>query len=93
MSYLTSPQPIIIADDISINHIRMPPGGSQHWSAEVDKLRYCEVNQVKVQLKSGGQSFAVGQGGVFVIRPGMACTAENRKYTEAVLSCHTNSNY
>lgn len=71
----------------------MPPGGSQHWSAEEDKLRYCEVIQGKVQLKSGGQSFAVGQGGVFIIRPGMACTAENRKYTEAVLSCHTNSNY
>ena len=92
-SYLTSLQPIVVADDISINHIRISPGGTQHWPADEGKLRYCEVIQGKVQLKSGGQSFAVGQGGVFVMRPGMTCTAENRQYTEAVLSCHTNSNY
>lgn len=92
-SYLTSPQPTVIADDISINRIRMPPGGTQHWPADRSTLRYCEVIEGKVQLKSGGQSFAVGQGGVFVIRPGMACTAENRRYTETVLSCHTNTNY
>jgi mannose-6-phosphate isomerase-like protein (cupin superfamily) len=83
----------MISDDVRINRMYIRPGGTKRWPTEHNKLRYWEVIEGKLQVESGGQSLAVGEGGVFVIRPGMSCTAENRQYREAVLSCHTLENY
>lgn len=69
------------------------PGETHRWPTEHDKLQYWEVIKGRVQVKSGGRSLAVGPGGIFVIRPGMSCKAENRLYDDAVLSCHITSNY
>jgi len=93
VSYLTTSEPVTISDDVSVNRIYITPGGTQRWPTEHDKLRYWEVIEGKLHVESGGQSLAIGQGGVFIIRPGMSCTAENRQYKGAVLSCHTFSNY
>lgn len=82
-----------IADDISFNRLRIPPGGTHHWMAENNKLRYCEVITGKVELKVGESTLTLGPGGLFVVRPGMSCIAENRRYVEAVLSCNTIANY
>ncbi|KAF4120658.1 putative serine esterase (DUF676) [Geosmithia morbida] len=92
-SYLTGTQPISIADDVSINRVHMPPGAMHRWPADRGRLRYCEVISGKVELRMDGKSFSMGQGGVFVIRPSLACTVENRRYVEAILSCHAIENY
>lgn len=91
--YLTATQPITIADDIAFHRLRIPPGGMHTWTPVDNKLRYCEVISGKVELKMGGQQVAIGDGGMFIMRPGMGCVVENRTYGEAVLSCHTNANY
>jgi hypothetical protein len=92
--YLTGSQPVTIADDISFNRLRIPPGGINVWKADDNSLRYCEIVKGKLEIKIGEtQSLTIGPGGVFIVRPGMACTAENRRYEEAILSCHTNANY
>lgn len=91
--YLAGTQPITIAEDISFNRLRIPPGGLHQWKADDKSLRYCEVITGKVELKFPDTALTIGPGGVFILRPGMSCTAENRRYVEAVLSCHTNFNY
>lgn len=92
--YLTGSQPVTISDDISFNRLRIPPGGSNVWQIDDNNLRYCEIIKGKLEVKIGEtQSLTIGPGGMFIVRPGMTCTAENRRYEEAVLSCHTNANY
>jgi hypothetical protein len=92
--YVTSQNAIQVAEDIGFHRLRIPPGGTQHWSAKKDVLRTCEVISGKLELKVGDvKAQPIGAGGVIVIRPGMKLTAENRQYDEAVVSCHNFSNY
>lgn len=91
--YLTSANPIAIAPDISLNRLRIPPGGHHPWQADDNSLRYCEVIAGKIEVKYPDTTLTIGPGGIFILRPGMSCSVENRLYVEAVLSCHTTSNY
>ncbi|CAG9979692.1 unnamed protein product [Clonostachys byssicola] len=92
--YVTSQNAIQVAEDIGFHRLRIPPGGTQHWSGKKDVFRLCEVISGKLELKVGDVKVQpLGAGGVLVLRPGMKATAENRQYDEAVVSCHNISNY
>lgn len=78
---------------MSLNRLHVSPGRTHHWQKEDSTLRYCEVISGRLELRCEGRSSTLGPGAVLVIRPGMTCSIENRRYAEAVLSCHSYSDY
>jgi len=91
--YTTSEKSVDVANDIGFNRVRLQPGKSHSWPADSHKIRSCEVVAGKIDCKIGDQSFTLGHGGLFVIHPGKECMIRNHRYFEAVVSCHTISNY
>ncbi|KAF9771547.1 hypothetical protein IL306_010810 [Fusarium sp. DS 682] len=88
-SYLTSGQPVTVSEDVSFNVMVLKPGSANHWTVEDDKLRTCSVASGKVRVTMNDKTFNLGPNGMFVVRPGQTCKAENRLYVDSVVHCTT----
>jgi mannose-6-phosphate isomerase-like protein (cupin superfamily) len=89
--YLTSHAAITISDGIGVHRTYIQPGEGHVWSAATNKLRYCEVISGKLDVQSEGKVVSIGRGGLFVIHPKMAVSAENPGSAVVELSCHTHT--
>ncbi|KAK2043149.1 hypothetical protein LZ31DRAFT_632171 [Colletotrichum somersetense] len=89
-SYLTTNQAVTVSEDISFNVIVIKPGDSHHWPAEADKVRICSLAMGKLRVKlENTELFQMGPNGMFKLKSGIACTAENRLYVDAVVHVTT----
>ncbi|KAK2060639.1 hypothetical protein LY76DRAFT_634505 [Colletotrichum caudatum] len=89
-SYLTTNQAVTVSEDISFNVIVIKPGDSHHWPAEADKVRICSLAMGKLRVKlNNAELFQMGPNGMFKLKPGIACTAANRLYVDAVVHVTT----
>ncbi|OLN89049.1 hypothetical protein CCHL11_06023 [Colletotrichum chlorophyti] len=85
-SYLTSNQTVSVSEDIAFNVIVIKPGDSYQWAAEADKLRICSLAAGKLKINMDDtDSFHLGPNGMFKLKPGAACSVENRLYIDAVV--------
>ncbi|OBR11332.1 hypothetical protein CH63R_03628 [Colletotrichum higginsianum IMI 349063] len=89
-SYLTTNQAVTVSEDISFNVIVIKPGDSHHWPEEADKVRICSIATGKLKVKlDNAEAFFMGLNGMFKLKPGMACTVENRLYVDSVVHVTT----
>ncbi|KAK6212232.1 ribosomal protein L27 [Colletotrichum tabaci] len=89
-SYLTTNQAVTVSEDISFNVIVIKPGDSYHWPEEADKVRICSIATGKLKVKlDNAEAFLMGLNGMFKLKPGMACTVENRLYVDSVVHVTT----
>ncbi|KAF9877219.1 hypothetical protein CkaCkLH20_05485 [Colletotrichum karsti] len=85
-AYLTSNQVVAVSEDISFNVVVIKPGGSHQWADEDDKVRICSLAVGKVNVKlDKTDPFSIGPNGMFKLKPGVACSVENRTYIDAVV--------
>ncbi|KAK1564224.1 uncharacterized protein LY79DRAFT_530315 [Colletotrichum navitas] len=89
-SYLTTNQAVTVSEDIFFNVIVVKPGDSHYWPADADKVRICSLAMGKLKVKlDNTEPFQMGPNGMFKLKPGMACTVENRLYVDAVVHVTT----
>ncbi|TQN69332.1 hypothetical protein CSHISOI_06173, partial [Colletotrichum shisoi] len=89
-SYLTTNQAVTVSEDIFFNVIVIKPGDSYHWPEEADKVRICSIATGKLKVKlDNAEAFLMGFNGMFKLKPGMACTVENRLYVDSVVHVTT----
>lgn len=85
-SYLTTNQAVSVSEDISFNVIVIKPGNSHKWTAEPEKVRICSLATGKLKVKmENTDPFQIGPNGMFKLKPGVACTVENRLYIDVVV--------
>jgi hypothetical protein len=93
-AYLTSNKSIQISDDLAVRVDVINWGSTLRFEPEKDKIRSCFVASGKLKIKIDGEpEFTIGPHGHFKVRPGVACSAQNRLYTSAVLHIHMLTEY
>lgn len=85
-AYLTSNQAVSVSEDIAFNVIVVKPGGTHRWTEDHDKVRICSLAGGKLSVKlDKTEPFQIGPNGMFKVKPGTACSVENRMYVDAVI--------
>ncbi|KAL2754769.1 hypothetical protein ACRALDRAFT_1077033 [Sodiomyces alcalophilus JCM 7366] len=89
-SYLTSNRAIPVSNDVSFNVVVLKPGSSTQFAAEEEKMRLCSLATGKVRVRMDAvEDFVIGPNGMFKVRPGVACSVQNRLYIDAVIHVTT----
>lgn len=85
-AYLTTNQAVSVSENIAFNVIVIKPGGSHRWSEDDDRVRICSLAGGKLSVKlDKTEPFQIGPNGMFKVKPGVACSVENRMYMDAVI--------
>lgn len=60
------------------------------FKAEAEKTRICSLAAGKLSVEfDEGTEFTIGPHGLFKIKPGVACSVQNRLYIDAILHMST----
>lgn len=79
-----------MSNDVSFNVVVLKAGSSTQLAAEDDKMRLCSLATGKVRVRMDGvDDFVIGPNGMFKVRPGAACSVQNRLYIDAVIHMTT----
>jgi hypothetical protein len=88
--YFSSNQVIQITDSVMHRRETISSGALKRFSSDTQTTRMFLLTAGKIHVCVEGQpEFILGQEGMFVLRPGQACTVLNKAYIDAALHITT----
>ncbi|KAI6377881.1 hypothetical protein MCOR25_002397 [Pyricularia grisea] len=82
----TNGSSVAVADGISFHVDVIRPGTRRTFEGDSATTRICSLASGKLKVRMQGEGeLTLGPNGMFKIRPGVACTVENRVYLDCIL--------
>lgn len=89
-AFFTAGRKAVIAQDVTFRVETIRAGSVLRFEAEAGNSRLCSVAAGKLRVRVGEEpEFVIGPQGAFKIKPGLAGSATNRLYVDAVLHVTT----
>jgi len=85
-SYLSTTQAVSVCEDVAFRVAHIKAGSSLQLGRDDNATHICSLATGKLRVKFANEpEFVIGPHGMFKVKPGAACTVQNRLYIDATL--------